>query len=104
MANSYQALQNAHTEDVRWRLLSILNIVPSRPRAESTLSFDLIAAGLPVTDTELRSELDYLEELGLVRYEADQLDRRQYSIRAYGRDVAEYRVACPPGIRRPAVL
>lgn len=101
---TFRELENSRLEDVRWRLLMILNVVPGRPRAESTLAFDLIAANLSLTDTELRAELTYLEDCKLVKFESDQLDRRQYTITAAGRDVVEYRVESPPGIRRPPAL
>jgi RIO-like serine/threonine protein kinase len=101
---TFRELENSRLEDVRWRLLAILNTVPGRIRAESTLAFDLIAAHLSLTDTELRGELEYLEGYFLISHDADYLDRRQYKITAQGRDVVEYRIACPPGIRRPPAL
>lgn len=101
---SFQELENARLAQVRWYLLRTLNRYPGRPRAESTLAFDLIEAQLSCTESELRGELDYLEGLEYVEYEADGLDRRTYKITVPGRDYASYVSKEIPGIPRPPVL
>lgn len=88
---------------IRWHLLSAVNV--SRPMGiytEALLS--IIQSVYPdCTHQELRKELDYLEERGLVKIKRDPMDRWFVDLTRGGVDVAEYTVECDPGIDRPKI-
>ncbi len=56
---------------------------------------------LPVTQHELRRELDYLEERGLVKLRNQNTGVWFGELTRDGIDVVEYTVECDPGIARP---
>jgi hypothetical protein len=90
-------------EQIRWFLLTALNI--ARPMGMYTEALlPIVQATYPdATHKEVRVELDYLEERELVNIKRDHLDRWYADLARYGVDVVEYTVACDPGIARPRI-
>jgi len=88
---------------MRWHLLAAINL--SRPQGMYTTGLlPIIQAVYPdATELEIRRELDYLEERELVKISKDPLDRWMVELARFGIDVAEYTVACEPGISRPMI-
>jgi hypothetical protein len=93
----------ARREAMRWHLLVIANV--SRPSGVNTAAMlPVIQAVYPdATEREVRAELDYLEERGLVKIAKDPLDNWWVELRRYGIDLVEYTVECDPGISRPRI-
>ena len=97
------AIAKARRETMRWLLLIATNI--SRPQGINTGALTaIIQATYPdATHLEVRRELDYLEERGLVKIAKDPLDNWFVELDRYGVDVVEYTVPCDPGIARPTI-
>ncbi len=96
-------LAKIRREQIRWFLLTALNI--SRPMGMYTEALlPIVQATYPdATHQEVRRELDYLEDRDLVLIERDGLDRWYSQLARYGVDVVEYTVECEPGISRPRI-
>ena len=92
-------LERAKREQVRWRLLALLDAGRPIGVAETLLLGAIIEAMLPATPMEIRRELDYLEEKGLVRVARG--DVWTAELTADGIDVVEYAAPVPVGIARP---
>lgn len=90
-------------EALRWHLLATANVArPSGMYTEALLS--VMQSVYPdATHMEVRRELDYLEERGLVRIQRDPMDRWMVELTRHGVDVVEYAVAVEPGISRPTI-
>jgi hypothetical protein len=102
MSNTdYQHLQKIRREQIRWFLLTALNI--ARPVGMYTEALLPIVQStyLDATHHEVRRELDYLADRGLASIKKDPTDRWFCDLTRYGIDVAEYTVDCEPGISRP---
>lgn len=96
-------MDKARREAVRWHLLQIANV--HRPQAISLVAMlQIIHTVYPdATSVELRRQLDYLEERGLVKIARDPLDNWFVELNRWGVDVVEYTVDCDPGIARPRI-
>lgn len=94
-------MHKVRREDIRWQILLTLNHArPLGAREEMVLS--VIRATYPdATPMELRRELDYLADRGLVELRKEPAGRWFADLTRYGVDVAEYTVECDPGIARP---
>lgn len=94
-------IEKSKREQVRWLVLLTLNA--ARPvGAPETLVLQCIQdVPLPVTGHELRRELDYLEERGLIEIDGKDGPTWHAKLTRDGIDVAEYTVECEPGIARP---
>lgn len=92
-------LAKAKREQLRWQILMTLNA--GRPVSLNEQFILGVVSDLPldVTPLELRRELDYLEERGLVKLVRKQLWTADLT--RDGVDVVEYTVDCDPGIARP---
>jgi len=88
-------------ESLRWHILLTLN--NSRPvDPHEALVLSTLQSVYPdLTVMELRRELDYLKDRLLVTVEASPSGPWVVGLSALGVDVAEYTVACHPGIARP---
>jgi len=90
----------AHREHLRWNLLAALEAAGHIGASESLLLTVVAPVATSVTAMEIKHELYYLQDRGLVK-----VDRNQpcwhATITADGADVAQYTVDCPPGIARP---
>ena len=89
-------------EAIRWLILLTLNNARPVGCFEGPI-LSVIQSEYPdATQMELRRELDYLHDRELLKVDR-QPDGRWYAdLTRYGIDVAEYTVACDPGIARPA--
>lgn len=94
-------INKAVRESVRWYILVALNAGRPFPVGEDILVRTLIDAKLRMTTGELRRELDYLADKGLVEVGQNR-DDWEASLTALGVDVVEYTVDAPPGMSRPA--
>ncbi|GAP66278.1 hypothetical protein MBSD_n1582 [Mizugakiibacter sediminis] len=88
-------------EQVRWRILRILDVGRPGGVTEDTLQLALDDARLPVTPHELRRELDYLEDRKLITIIDRDTSTWSAELTHHGVDVVEYTVPCLPGIARP---
>ncbi|MDF1483712.1 hypothetical protein PY257_00635 [Ramlibacter sp. H39-3-26] len=94
--------QRAKREQVRW--LSLLHLDAARPQqmADAALLPLVQSVYADVTTHELRRELDYLAEHGLLVITAyHELWRLKLTYQ--GIDIVEYTTPCPPGIGRPTL-
>lgn len=89
-------------EALRWLILLTLN--NARPiGAFELLILSVAQSEYPdATALELRRELDYLHDRELVKIDKQPSGRWFSELTRIGIDVAEYTVACEPGIARPA--
>lgn len=94
-------LQKAVREQARWRILRILDAGRPLPVSENTILLALNDAKLNLTTTELRRELDYLDDRQLVRLFDRDTVVWSAELSHYGVDVVEYTIPCLPGIARP---
>lgn len=88
-------------EDARWKILRVIDAGRPVGVNESIVGRVLSDLSLPMAQAELRRELDYLRDLGLI--ETGQVDGEWFATTtAAGVAVLEYTVDCPVGIARPA--
>lgn len=89
-------------ESMRWNILLTLN--NARPvGAYEELVLATIQAIYPdATALELRREIDYLADRGLIAVTREPAGRWFVDLTRYGVDIAEYTIDCAPGIARPA--
>ena len=96
------ALTETMLPGVRWSLLRTIR-VGGHQGATETMCHDVIAAEyLGTTKRDIRDQLHYLETRRLVAIERSEIAPWRVTLTRYGYDVADYQVACEPGIRRPA--
>lgn len=88
-------------ESMRWMIILTLN--NARPiGAYEELVLATIQAMYPdATALEVRRELDYLADRGLVELRKEPSGRWFADLTRYGTDLAEYTVECDAGIARP---
>ena len=96
-------LAKIRREQIRWFLLTSLNI--SRPMGMYTEALLPIVQATygDATHQEVRRELDYLEDRELVVIQRDGMERWYSQLTRLGVDVVEYTVVCEPGIARPRI-
>lgn len=89
-------------ESMRWYLLLTLNNSrPVDPHEALVLSTIQGIYG-DATQLEVRRELDYLNARSLVTLDKQPSGQWICGLTHYGVDIAEYTIACNPGIARPA--
>lgn len=88
-------------ESMRWNLILTLN--HARPiGAHEQLVLQTVQGVYPdATPTEVRRELEYLNDRKLIEVERDPSGAWRAKLTHYGVDLAEYTVECFPGIARP---
>ncbi len=88
-------------EQIRWTLL--LGLYNARPQGayEQVLLAIIQAIYADSTQLEVRRELDYLEDRGLIEIKRYPDGRWWADLKRYGVDIVEYSVDCEPGIARP---
>ncbi|MGO1000850.1 hypothetical protein [Lysobacter sp. CA196] len=88
-------------EGLRWLILSVLD--RGRPvGAPEEMIFDIARDMYSDTSQmEVRRELDYLEDRGLVEIERKPIGRWHAALTHQGVDCVEYASECGPGIARP---
>lgn len=88
-------------EYIRWVLLMATNL--NRPTQSTLRMLVGVVHGVypDATELEVRRELDYLESRELATVFVDPLGQVSADLTRHGIDIAEYTVACQPGILRP---
>jgi hypothetical protein len=94
-------VERANRENIRWLILLTLNSARPVGARESLILATLRAVPAPLTEHELRRELDYLEERGLVHILGRDSPQWSAQLTREGVDVVEYTVPCEPGVARP---
>lgn len=94
-------MERERRKELRWIVLRLSD--RSRPIAlsESLVQRALHDVTYVVSSRELRRELIYLEEKGLVVTDRKDSEQWKFSPTADGVDVCEYVSDCPPGVGRP---
>lgn len=100
-AEMVASMARARREQIRWYLIVALNV--SRPAgAPVPLLLNVVQATYDdATELEIKRELDYLLDRELVTIDKDPRDRWHCELTRIGVDLAEYTIACEPGIARP---
>lgn len=94
-------LEKVRRENMRWMvLLTLHNASPIGAYEELVLS-TLQAVHQDTTPLEVRRQLDYLADRGLVQLRKEPAGRWWADLTRDGTDVVEYTVECDPGIARP---
>jgi len=93
-------IEKAHRETLRWLMLRSLNSISPQSMTDAILLQIVEAAVDRVTPLEIKHELHYLEDRGLVATERGG-PYWHVNITADGSDVADYTAGCPRGIARP---
>lgn len=89
-------------EVIRWILLVSLNSARASGGASETLLLYMIQTEYPdATPLEIRGQLDYLADRGLLKLDKKPDGTWLADINHHGVDVVEYSVDCEPGIARP---
>jgi hypothetical protein len=100
--NEAAALLRAKREDLRWHILRTLDAGRPQPVAEGLIMRVVGDIGHGISPNELRRELDYLRERGLVHvHGGDDQPTWLCHLTRYGIDIVEYSIPCEPGIARP---
>lgn len=96
-----QLSEKIRREAIRWHLLQIADV--ARPQGIYTEAMlPIIRSVYPdSTESEIRRQLDYLEERDLIKVHKDGMDRWVVELTRYGIDMVEYTIDCQPGIARP---
>lgn len=96
-------LARARRGALRWFLLRAVDT--ARPVGTTTEPLLIIMQSVfpDATHAEIRKELDYLEERGLVKIKKDPTDRWLVDLTRDGIDVVEYTADVDPGIDRPKI-
>jgi len=89
-------------ESLRWLILLTLNNARPIGAFEGTVLAVAQSEYPDATAMELRRELDYLADRELVKLDKQPSGKWFAELTRHGVDVAEYTVACEPGIARPA--
>lgn len=93
-------MEKARRETNRWLILQCLNC--SRPiGAGEALLMSALSDTVQITQLELRTELDYLQERELVTITGRDTHQWQAKLTRIGVDLVEYTIPCEPGIARP---
>jgi hypothetical protein len=88
-------------ELVRWYVLVAINSGRPEVVAESLILSAIQSVPIQCTALELRRELDYLEERGLVELDRHEGAPWAAKLTRHGVDVVEYTKDVEPGIARP---
>ena len=92
--------QRARKEIERRKVLRVLYASSDVGTNESTIYSMLQIDRFPVTPSEIRAYLDYLEQKGLVEIEDRERDVWFAKITAKGIDVLEGAIPVPPGVSK----
>lgn len=93
-------IEKLQQEEARWRILAALNAGRPTSVTETLLHRVCTDLSMPLTERDIRRELDYLERRKLVI--VDKTKKVWLAeLTHVGIDVVEYTVECEPGIARP---
>ena len=88
-------------ETLRWYLLLALNNARPEPLCEEVIQSTMRNLYPDVSPIEVRRELDYLADRGLVSLRKEPSGRWWGDLTRHGVDISEYTTECKPGIARP---
>lgn len=88
-------------ETMRWYLLLALYNARPEEVCEEVVQTTMRGIYPDTTPLEVRQQLDYLEDRGLVKLRKTPGGRWWSDLTRYGVDMAEYTIDCEPGIARP---
>ena len=88
-------------ESMRWHIVLTLNNARPIGASEELVLATIQAIYADATALELRREMDYLSDRGLVSINKDPGGRWFVDLTRDGTDLAEYTVSCEAGIARP---
>lgn len=88
-------------ESMRWYLLISLQAASPVGASEMLLLSTMQGIYPDVTPLELRRQLDYLSDRGLVAVVKEPNGRWSADLTRHGTDICEYTIDCEPGIARP---
>jgi predicted ArsR family transcriptional regulator len=94
-------IEKARREELRWLILRTLYAAQPVGTSENVIRNAIEPLMLDITAHEIRRELDYLAERGLVIVTQRDALIWMAKINDHGVDVVEYTVECHPGIARP---
>lgn len=94
-------LEQKQREEARWRILRVLDAGRPIAVSENIIWRVLGDIHLPLSLTQLRRELTYLRDLGLVELDGEESETWFAKLTAEGVDVVEYTLAAPAGVKRP---
>lgn len=94
-------MEKARREQIRWLILFAANAGRPEPVAEGLVLGAIQAVPVQCTALELRREMDYLEERGLLHIAKHEGAPWTAELTRHGVDVVEYTVDVQPGIARP---
>lgn len=94
--------EKVRRESIRWHILLTLNNASPIGAWEEVILSVTQALYPDETALDLRRNLDYLAERGLVKLVKHPGGRWFADLTRHGVDIAEYTVDCEPGIGRPA--
>jgi hypothetical protein len=93
-------MEKAQRETKRWMILQCLYC--SRPYgAGEALLLSALSDSVQITQLELRTELDYLQERELATITGRDTPQWNAKLTRIGVDLVEYTIPCEPGIARP---
>jgi len=94
-------IEQRQREEARWRILRVIDA--GRPVAvcEQIVWRVLTDIKLPLSLNQVRRELSYLRDSGLLELEGEDSDIWFARLTAQGVDVVEYTVKAPAGVARP---
>ena len=94
-------LGQRNREEARWRMLRVVDSGRPVPVSEQVILQVLDNLHLEYSLKQLRRELTYLRDLGLVKLSGEDSDFWFVELTAMGVDVVEYNAKSPAGIARP---
>ena len=94
-------IEQRQREEARWRILRVVDAGRPVPVCEQIIWRVLTDIKLSLSLNQVRRELTYLEDLGLLELEGHDSDIWFARLTAPGVDVVEYTVKAPAGIARP---
>lgn len=93
--------EKARREGMRWHLINTLNKARPYTSSEAFL-LDVMRGIYPdVTALELRQQLEYLQDRGLLDLTKQPSGMWFADLSRFGVDIAEYTIDCQAGIARP---
>jgi hypothetical protein len=94
-------VEQKRREEARWRILRILDAGRPIGVSEHIVWRALTDIKLPFSMNDVRREMEYLRERGLITIEGEDSDTWFGKLTRDGIDLVEYTVPIEPGIARP---
>ncbi len=94
-------LEQRQREEARWRILRVVDAGRPIAVSEQIVWRVLTDIRIALSLNQMRRELSYLRDLGLVELEGEDCDIWFAKLTAQGVDVVEYTAKAPAGVARP---